>query len=89
VIEYGTQSSLFGVFVISKAFFGRRWTEAEVRALQDKRMFVVLYGVDVEELAAFHPEMANRLTISTDVGSTRIAEALVPFIRTPGPEDHM
>jgi hypothetical protein len=89
VIEYGTQSSLFGVFVISKAFFGRRWTEAEVRALQDRRMFVVLHGVDVEELAAFRPEMANRLTISTDVGSTRIAEALVTSIRTPRPEDHM
>ena len=89
VIEYGTQSSLFGVFVISKAFFGRRWTEAEVGALQDKRIFVVLHGVDVEELAAFRPELANRLTISTDVGPARIAEALIASIRTPRPEDHM
>jgi uncharacterized protein YjbI with pentapeptide repeats len=88
VIEYGTQSSLFGVVVISKAFFGRRWTEAEVEALQGKRMFVVLHGVDVDELAAFHPEMANRLTISTDAGAAHIAEALVTSIRTPRPDDH-
>jgi hypothetical protein len=89
VIEYGTQSSLFGVFVISKAFFGRRWTEAEVAALQDKRMFLVLHGVDVEELAAFRPEMANRLAISTDAGVARIAEALVTSIRAPRPEDYV
>jgi len=89
VINYGTQSSLFGVLVISKAFFGRRWTETEAEGLQNRRIFVVLHGVDVEELAAFHPEMANRLTISTDAGAAHIAEALVKSIRTPRPKDHV
>jgi TIR domain-containing protein/pentapeptide repeat protein len=89
VINYGTQSSLFGILVVSKAFFGRRWTEAEAEALQNRRIFVVLHGVNVEELAALRPEMADRLTISTDAGAAHIAEALVKSIRTPRPEDHL
>lgn len=87
VIDFGTRSSLFGVFVISKAFFGRRWTEAEFAALKSKRMFVVRHGVGPEELAALRPELADRLSIATDVGPQRIAEALIAAIRAPRPED--
>ena len=52
------------------------------------RMFVVPHGVDVDELAAFRPEMANRLTMSTDAGAADIAGALVTSIRSPRPHDH-
>jgi hypothetical protein len=51
-------------------------------------MFLVLHGLDVDELAAFRPEMANRLTISTKSSAAHIAEALVASIRTPRPDDH-
>jgi uncharacterized protein YjbI with pentapeptide repeats len=87
VIEYGTRSSLFGVIVISSAFFGRRWTEAEFAALKSKRVFVVRHGVSIEELVDLRAELADHLTISADEGPARIADALVAAIRAPRPED--
>lgn len=87
VIDYGTQSSLFGVIVISKAFFGRRWTEAELEALQHKRVFLVLHGVEPEYLGALRPELADRFSISSDVGPSRVADAIVASIRAPRPHD--
>ena len=87
VIDYGTRSSLFGVIVISKSFFGRRWTEAELQALLHKRVFLVLHGVEPEALAALRPELANRFSISSDVGVERIADAIVASIQAPRPDD--
>ena len=84
----GTQSSLFGVIVFSRAFLGRRWTEAEFQALQHKRVFLVLHGVDPEDLGTLRPELSDRISISSDVGPARIADAIVASIRAPRPHEH-
>lgn len=83
VIDYGTRSSLFGILVISPDFFGRRWTEAELDALQHKRLFLVRHGVEAEALGELRPELADRVSIDSDAGPSRIAEAIVAAIRTP------
>lgn len=83
LIDFGIQSSLFGVVVISETFFGRRWTEAEIKALQRKRIYLMLHGIDMERLQALRPELADRYAISAHVGAEAVADQLVEAIRRP------
>jgi hypothetical protein len=63
VINRGIASSLFGIVVLSKSFFGRRWTEAEIEALGRRRVFLVLYGITAEDLATIRPALADRYAV--------------------------
>ena len=85
-IQYGLRSSLFGVVILSKDFFGRRWTEAEFEVLQNRRIFLVRHGVTLDELENLRPELTHRRSISSDVGPAKSAEALLAAIRTPRPD---
>ncbi len=76
-IAFGTQASLFGVLVVSDAFFGREWTESELKALSGKNLFIVLHGIDVQHLERMRPELAQRLWIPSDIGIPSVARQLV------------
>lgn len=82
-IEFGTTASLFGVVVLSKAFFGRRWTEEEWAALSRKRLFLVLHGVTPEQLCALRPGLEDYAFARSDSGVEAIADALITAIRQP------
>jgi hypothetical protein len=83
IISLGIESSLFGVVVISKSFFGRRWTEAEFQALMGKRIFLVLNGLNTESLHTIRPELADRYAISFELGAQKVADKLIEAIRRP------
>jgi len=83
VIAFGTRSSVFGVIVVSPRFFGRRWTEAELQALEQKRLFLVLHDMDVEALKAVRPTLADRLWLPADMGPQALADALLEAARQP------
>jgi hypothetical protein len=84
VIAQGTQASVFGIAVVSPRFFGRRWTEAELTALEQKRMFLVLHDMDAEDLAKLRPSLAKRLCLRSEIGSEALAQALLEAARHPG-----
>lgn len=63
VIKRGIDSSLFGIVVVTRNFFGRRWTEAEIEALMRRRIFLVLCGVTAEDLATIRPTLADRYAV--------------------------
>jgi hypothetical protein len=83
VINRGIDSSLFGIIVISKSFFGRRWTEAEIEALGRRRVFLVLYGVTAEDLATIRPALADRYAVPFRLGVEKVADKLVEAVRRP------
>lgn len=83
VIAQGTRASVFGIAVVSPRFFGRRWTEAELAALEGKRMFLVLTDMDAGELAKLRPSLANRLCLRAELGPKAVAESLVEASRRP------
>jgi uncharacterized protein YjbI with pentapeptide repeats len=83
VINRGIDSSLFGIVVVSKSFFGRRWTEAEIKALTRRRVFLVLNGVSAEELATIRPALAGRYAVPFQLGVEKVADKLVEAIRRP------
>jgi hypothetical protein len=82
VIEFGTKGSLFGVIVLSRDFMGRRWTEAELAALLSKRLFVVLHGLTPQDIATLRPEIQDKVSLGSELGADRLADALVTAVRT-------
>jgi uncharacterized protein YjbI with pentapeptide repeats len=85
VIKRGIDSSLFGIAVVSKSFFGRRWTEAEIEALMRRRIFLVMYGVTAEDLATIRPALADRYAVPFELGAEKVADKVIEAIRRPGP----
>ena len=77
VIDFGTRASLFGIIVVSRDFFGRKWTEAELDALTGKRIFLVLHELAPADLQELRPELEDRVSISTSTGIEKIADALI------------
>ena len=82
-IEFGTRASLFGVVIVSKQFFGRRWTEEELSALVRKRLFLVLHDMTPEELQARRPELKDYAFARSHAGIEALADALIAAIQKP------
>ena len=68
---------------IGRNFFGRRWTEAETEALQQRRIFLVLHDITPEELQQIRPALADRYSLPSSIGIDRIVEKLLEAIRRP------
>jgi hypothetical protein len=83
VIAFGTKASLFGVVVLSKSFVGRRWTESELAALTAKRIFLVLHGLEPQDLRQIRPELEDRFHARSSLGMDRVADSLIEAIRVP------
>lgn len=88
-IDFGLRGSLFGVVVISGAFLTKtsRWREEELAALSHKRLFIVLHGVDVDDLVRFRPELAGEHCVSSSIGIRGLARELVDAIERPRKHD--
>ena len=87
-IERGIAKSRTGIVVVSTAFLGKNWPEAELRALMTRRieagikLFPVWHGVDKEEVASFSPMLADLLALVTaDRTAQEVALALLAEIR--------
>src|ERR1035438_1749005 len=77
-IDEGLASCDFGVVVLSKAFFGKKWTRAELDGLfaregpARKIILPVWKDVSEEEVKAFSPILAGRLGVPTSPGGDKI-----------------
>jgi hypothetical protein len=56
--------------------------QKQLEALNHRRIFLVLQGLTIEEIAKLQPELADRYALSTVIGADKIAEKLVDAIRT-------
>lgn len=63
-IETALSNCLLAVVVISKHYFGRQWTEHEIRTLlkrqseeHEKLVMPILYGVTKKQLVSHYPEL--------------------------------
>ena len=71
IIE-GTQESEFAIIVISKNFFGREWTEKELKRFLSqenesgqKMILPIIHGITNEELTKHYPEIGEIQAISS------------------------
>ena len=65
-IEAALSNCLLAVVVISKHFFGRQWTEHEIRTLlkrqneeHEKLVMPILHGITKKQLILHYPELNN------------------------------
>ena len=81
-IDEGLANSRFGVVILSKAFFAKRWATAELGALfalddgDEPRILPVWHGLSQQEVARQSPLLADRLAITCD-SPPEIASQLV------------
>ena len=83
-INAGLAFSRFGVVVLSRAFFAKRWPQEELEGLAAKEaatgskvILPVWHGIDEQYLADVAPMLAGRLGVSTTKGIPRIAQELI------------
>ena len=87
-IDKGLASSRFGVVVVSKAFFGRGWTEYELDGLVtravsgDQILLPIWHNVSKSEVIGYSPSLADRVARSTATHTVEeIASEIVDLIR--------
>jgi hypothetical protein len=73
-IDHGLKNSDYGVVILSRAFFAKKWTKAELDGLlaleeiNRKMILPIWLGVSEDEVKAFSPMLAGRLAGSGDKG---------------------
>lgn len=88
-IDRGLARSRFGVVVLSKAFFQKRWPKAELDSLLERELtghkviLPVWHGMNAEEVRRESPLMASKLAVSTDNGIPKVVDAIVNAIGAP------
>ncbi len=87
-LNAGISSSRFGILVLSKAFFAKRWTLHELNMLEnvwvsdDRILFPVWHGITIEELSAYRAWLAIIIGLSTDIYEiTEIADEIFEVIK--------
>lgn len=85
-IERGLVFSRYGVVVLSKAFFKKRWPQMELdgllqKELSDKKVILpVWHGLTAEEVQQRSPILAGRLAISSSEGIYVVSDAIQEVI---------
>jgi len=87
-IDEGLAESSYGVVILSPAFFGRRWTRQELNGLvaveEDgtTRILPVWHKITKEQLAAYSPILADRMSVDTSQGLSAVAGSVSPAEKT-------
>ncbi len=95
-ISEGLRLSQYGVVILSKAYFSKRWPVDELEALLGKEtdntvVLPVLHGLSHDDLRKIHPILATKHSVSTDDGLDKVADAIaetigLPFTKAPETE---
>ena len=81
-ISDGLASSDYGVVVISRAFFQKKWPQSELDGLfalenaTRKMILPVWKGVSEDEVKSFSPILAGRLAVNASEGVEKVVEQL-------------
>jgi hypothetical protein len=75
--------------VLSKAFFQKRWTQIELGALIEREgegakvILPIWHGVEVNEVRAASPILADRLAVKSAEGIETVVKAIVDVVGNP------
>lgn len=87
-IDQGLRNSNYGIIILSKAFFGKKWPEDELEGLMsleddDEEIILPLwYGVGEQEVTQYSPSLSGRVAGVIDEGNIdQIADSLSGILR--------
>ena len=83
-IDQGLSKSRYGVVVLSKHFFQKRWTEWELNGLLQRQLsssnrliIPIWYGVDREAVMEYSPPLADVVAIQSNKGLNRVVAKII------------
>ena len=85
-ISEGLKSARYGVVVLSKAFFGKKWAQWELDELTTfemagrNRILPIWYKVTKEDILQYSQPLAIRLGVSSDEGVFEIGEQILAIV---------
>jgi hypothetical protein len=87
-IDKGLANSRFGIVVLSKAFFGKGWTNYELdglvtRAITGEQILLpIWHNISKQEVIAYSPSLADKLARNTAIRTVEeIADEIVEVIK--------
>ncbi len=86
-IDQGLARSRFGVVILSKHFFEKRWPEQELNGLATREVggkkviLPVWNGVGFEEVRQYSPTLADRLAVLTENGLENVVAELLKAMK--------
>ena len=85
MIDRGLASSRFGVVVLSKYFFAKRWPQRELDGLLsmeiDRKVILpVWHKISFEEVSSFSPTLAGRYAAKASEGAEAVADKILDAI---------
>ncbi|MDO4556612.1 MAG: toll/interleukin-1 receptor domain-containing protein, partial [Lachnospiraceae bacterium] len=86
-IERGLRESRYGIVILSKAFFEKKWTGIELNTLINKtingegEILPVLWGLTIEDVRAKHIILPDIMSIDGNRGVTQITKLIIEKIR--------
>jgi TIR domain len=92
-IDRGLTESRFGVVILSKHFFAKRWPARELNGLTaieiggEKVILPVWHGVTYGDVVRYSPTLADRKAISTGEDLDQIVAAIESVVNPPIAED--
>jgi hypothetical protein len=90
-IDKGLSQSRFGVVVLSRAFFEKRWTQYELDGLveremrgQDKVLLPVWHDVTADDVALYSPALAGRMAAVSSHGLEKVVDEILAVTHPQG-----
>ena len=86
-IDQGLANSNFGVVVLSRDFFAKKWPKAELDGLFAREMqggkviLPIWHRVTKEEVLGYSPMLAGKMAASTDLGVDAVADQILAVTR--------
>ena len=89
-IDEGLLKSQYGIVVLSRHFFEKRWPRAELEGLVSREMrggkviLPVWHGVSENEVLEYSPILAAKMAADTEQGAEGVADEIMKVVRPGG-----
>ncbi len=90
-IDKGLSQSRFGVVILSKAFFEKKWPQYELDGLAEREMkgkdriiLPVWHNITHNEVMAYSPELAGRKAVLSSEGLKKVVSEILAVLRPQG-----
>jgi hypothetical protein len=93
-IDKGLIQSRFGIVVLSKAFFKKKWTQYELDGLLEREMtgrkviLPIWHEITHDEIMTYSPSLAGKLAVSTSDGWNRVIGSILAVVQSNPDTDY-
>jgi hypothetical protein len=90
-LDKGLRQSRFGIVVLSKAFFEKKWPQYELDGLaereikgEDKVVLPIWHGVTHGDVMEYSPSLADRKAVSSSEGISKVLDEILDVVHPQG-----